>query len=265
MVIFKYELRQLRSYTIWWSIAAAVSIFMMLPVYLSFMTSDIIDVSSIGAATDLFETFGFDIGVLMTPIGTLGFLTSFLSIAAGVNGMFLGLKTFTKETVQKSAEFIYTKPYRRSVIFRAKVAAALIAAVIIGVFYYVGAMASAIINVAGGFDFALASLVAASFMLTGVSLLLLGSFVGAIYSKIRTPLLVSAGAAFILYVLSSFANKINAAAIKYLTPYAWFNAGKIIGEGRPDAGYMAAFAAFCVFFAVGGYFAFIKRDVEFIA
>ncbi|MDR0772362.1 MAG: hypothetical protein LBF15_05000 [Candidatus Peribacteria bacterium] len=53
-------------------------------------------------------------------MGTLGFLTSFFALAAGISGMFLGLKIFTKETVQKSAEFLYTKPYSRGNIFFSK-------------------------------------------------------------------------------------------------------------------------------------------------
>jgi ABC-2 type transport system permease protein len=58
--------------------------------------------------------------ILKTPLGTLGFLTSFFALAAGISGMFLGLKIFTKETVQKSAEFLYTKPYSRGNIFFSK-------------------------------------------------------------------------------------------------------------------------------------------------
>jgi len=264
MAIFKYEMRQLYSHTLWWGLAVAAFIFFALPIYMSFMTSDVIDISVMDSS-DLFEMWGFDITVLTTPIGTLGFLTSFIAIVAGINGMFLGLKTFTKETVQKSAEFIYTKPYKRSKIFCAKVSAAIIATVIIGIFYYIGAILSAVINIDGGFDFKVTSLIALSFMMIGIFFVLFGAFIGAIYSKIRTPLLVSAGTAFMFYVLSSFANKINIAELKYLTPYSYFNAGKIIHDGGYDLGYMTAFAVFCIIFTTVGLWVFVKKDIEFIS
>jgi ABC-2 type transport system permease protein len=264
MAIFKYEMRQLRSHIVWWGLGVFVFIFFALPIYMSFMTSDVIDMSAM-ENTDLFEMWGFDVNILTTPLGTLGFLTSFAAIAAGINGIFLGLQTFTKETVQKSAEFIYTKPYKRSNIFCAKVSSALISMVIIGVFYYIGAILSAIINIDGGFDFKVASLIALSFMMIGIFFVLFGAFVGVIYSKIRTPLLVSAGVAFMFYVLSSFANKVNIVALTYLTPYSYFNAGKIIVNGGYDLSYMATFAVLCTFFTVVGLYVFVKKDIEFIS
>ena len=263
MVIFKYEMRQLRTYTLWWSIAVAVAIFFMLPTYMSFMSSGVVDISVIGN-TELFEMFGFEISVLTTPIGTLAFLTSFLAIVAGVNGMFLGLNTFTKETVGKSSEFIYTKPYKRGNIFCAKVISAIISAAVIGISYYVGAVLSTFINITEGFDFRMTSLIALSFMLIEIFLVLFGAFIGVLYSKIRTPLLVSSGVAFMFYVLMSFSNKVRADAIKYFTPYSYFNAGKIIDSGGYDTFYMIAFAIFCVTFTVSGYVIFIKKDIKFI-
>jgi len=264
MAIFKYEMRQLRSHIVWWGLGVSAFIFFALPMYMSFMTSDVIDISVI-ENTGFFDMWGFDIAILTTPLGTLGYLTSFLAIIAGINGLFLGLQTFTKETVQKSAEFIYTKPYKRSNIFCTKVLSALIAMIIIGAFYYIGAMLSAIINIEGGFDFKTASLIALSFMLIGIFFVLFGAFIGVIYSKIRTPLLLSAGVVFMFYVLSSFANKMGLIEVMYLTPFSYFNAGKIIMNGGFDSGYMTAFAVLCTLFAVVGLCIFVKKDIEFIS
>lgn len=134
MTIFKYELRQLKWHTFWWSVACALLIFGALPTYMSFLTTGAIDMSVI-ADNAVFEMRGIDRNTLATPMGVFGFLTSFAAIAAGIQGMFLGLKTFTKETIGRSSEFLYTKPYKRSKIFIAKVLAALLSSVIIGACY----------------------------------------------------------------------------------------------------------------------------------
>ncbi|MCL1982671.1 MAG: ABC transporter permease [Clostridiales bacterium] len=263
MVIFKYEMRLLRAHILWWSIAVAAFIFASLPIYMSFLTSDVIDADIVGS--DIFNLWGFDVQVLTTPVGTLGFLTSFLAIAAGINGMFLGLKTFTKETIGKSAEFIYTKPHKRSEVFCAKVLSALISAVVVGTFYYIGAMLSAFANISEGFDFKVSSLVALSFTWIEIFFVFFGALVGTVYSKIRSPLLVSSGVVFLFYIFATFSNIVSANAIKYFTPYAYFNTSKIIGNGGYLAGYMIAFAALCVVFLTVGLGSFTKKDVKLIS
>lgn len=264
MAIFKYELRQLRVQIIWWSIAAAFLIFSMLPTYIGFVTSGALNFS-VDSNNSIFDMLGMDIYVIATPVGTFGFLTAFFSIAAGIYGMALGLKTFTKETVQKSAEFIYTKPYKRGKVFCAKVLAAFCAASITGVCYYIGSVISAFANISEGFDFRALSLIAVSFTLIEFFFVFFGAFVGAVYSKIRTPMLTSAGIAFMFFVLSSFAGKVGANALKYLTPYSYFSASGIVKNGGYAAEYVAAFIVLCIIFSVGGYYTFVKKDVSFIS
>ena len=264
MAIFKYEMRQLRSYTFWWGLAVAVLIFIMLPTYIGFMVSGALNFNA-ESNNSIFDMLGLDIYVLASPVGTFGFLTAFFVIAAGINGMFLGLKTFTKETVGKSAEFIYTKPFKRGKYFRAKVLSAVLSAAIIGVCYYASSILSARINIAGGFDFKAFSLIALSFTLIELFFVLFGAFVGAIYSKIRTPLLASSGVVFMFYVLSSFAGKVKADAIKYVTPFSYFGASGIVNNGGYTTGYLIAFVILCTVFTVAGFSVFVKKDVSFIS
>lgn len=264
MAIFKYEMRQLRAQILWWGIASALLIFTMLPVYVDLVKSGALNFSA-DSNNSIFDMLGMDIHVLATPMGAFGFLTAFFSIAAGVNGMILGLKAFVKETVQKSAEFIYTKPYKRGAIFCAKVSAAVCSALIIGACYCLGSALSAFANIAEGFDLKTFSLIAASFTLIELFFVFLGAFTGAVYSKIRSPLLASAGVAFMFFVLSSFAGKVGADVLKYITPYSYFGASGIVHNGGYAPGYVAAFTILCVVFAVAGFYTFVKKDVSFIS
>ena len=264
MAIFKYELRQLRSYTIWWSVCVAFFVYFMLPLYVEMISSNAVDFSSLGN-NSLFEAFDMDINIISTPVGMFGWLTSFFAIAAGINGMFLGLKTFTKETVHKSAEFIYTKPYKRGVVYCAKVSAGLLSAVITGIFYFASSVVSALINLNGGINFQTFSLVALSFMLIEIFFVLFGSLIGTVYSKIRTPFLVPAGIAFMFFVLSAFAAKVQAYGIKYFTPFSYFGVSGIVRTGAYNTGFTAIYFILCIIFFIVGYFTFIKKDVTFIS
>ncbi len=264
MAIFRYEWRQLRRYTFWWSVICAASIFLMLPVYLGFLAPDTLDFSLM-ANNPVFDLLGVNPQVMTQPIGIFGFLTSFFAIAAGINGMFLGFKAFSKETIGRSAEFLYTKPYKRGHIFCAKVGAAVLSALITGGSYFVTGMASGYLNVKDGFDFVLFSLIALSFMWVELFFVFFGALVGAVYPKIRTPLLFSSGVVFIFYIFSAFAGKVGADIIKFFTPFSWFGASVIVDGGGYNAGYITAMVVLCVIFAIAGLGLFIKKDTTLIS
>jgi len=265
MAIFRYELRQLRNNTLWWALSVALAIFMFLPAYISMLTSGAVDAASV-MNNDFFEMLGVDANIINTPIGTYGYLTSFFAIAAGINGMFLGLKTFTKETIGKTAEFTYTKPYGRGHVFCAKLSAATVSALVVGASYFVASALSAHMGAAaGGIDFKPLALIALTFTLIEIFFVLFGACAGAIYSKIRTPLLASSGVVFMFYVLSAYASKVRLDAVKYLTPFSYFGASKIVSSGGYNAGYMAAFLTLCVAFAATGFGVFNRKDISFIS
>jgi len=264
MAILKYEMRQLRNYTFWWAIALALFIIMILPSYVSMLGGGAINMGAL-EGNPMFDMLGVDVNVISTPIGCYGFINAFLAIAGGINGMFLGLKAFTKETVQKTADYIYTKPYKRGAIFLSKLFSSFISISVIGGCYLAGSIAGGFSAVPGGFDLKSLTLLAGSFFLIQLYFVFFGAFTGAIYSKIRAPLLLSSGMVFMFYVLSAFASKVDNALIKFVTPFSYFGASKIINSGGYNAAYIWTYAILCVVFAVAGYVTFIKKDVKFIS
>jgi ABC-2 type transport system permease protein len=257
-------MRQLRSYSFWWALALALFIIMILPSYVSMLAGGAVDMEAL-EGNPMFDMFGVDAHVIGTPIGCYGFINAFLAIAGGINGMFLGLKAFTKETVQNTADYIYTKPYKRGTIFCSKLISSFISVSIIGICYFLGSIAGGFAAVPGGFDLKLLALLTGSFFLIQLYFVLFGAFAGAVYSKIRTPLLLSSGVVFMLYVLSAFASKMDSTFIKFFSPFSYFGASKIINSGGYNASFMLSYIIFCAIFTVAGYVIFIKKDVQFIS
>lgn len=264
MAIFKYEMRQLRGYTFWWAIASALFIFLVFPIYISLLGSGAVNMGAM-EGNSVLDMLGVDANVITTPLGCYGFLTAFFTIFAGINGMYLGLKAFTKETVQKTADYIYTKPYKRGAIFLAKVISSIISVSVISFCYFLGSAASAVMNISGGFDMKALSLIAGSFYLIQLYFVLFGAFIGAIYSKIRTSLLLSSGVVFMFYVFSAFSSKVNNDFIKFMSPYSYFGTSKIITSGSYNTAYILTLTTMCVIFAIVGYMTFVKKDVSFIS
>ncbi|MCL2059278.1 MAG: ABC transporter permease, partial [Oscillospiraceae bacterium] len=255
MAIFKYEMRQLRNYTLWWAVALALFIFLILPSYVSMLAGGATDMGAL-EGNPMFDMLGVDVNVISTPIGCFGFINAFLAIAGGIGGMFLGLRAFTKETVQKTADYIYTKPYRRGLFFLSKLLSAFISIGIAGICYFIGSVVGGFSATPGGLNIKTLSLLVVSFFLIQFYFVIFGAFVGAVYSKIRSPLLISSGAVFMLYVLSTFASKVGNDLIKFATPFSYFGASGIIVSGGYNAPYMLTYVILCAAFGVIGYITF---------
>lgn len=262
MTIFKYELRQIRGYILAWSLAVAILIIGMLPTYMGFIIGNTQPLESLGD-NSFFMAMGVNLKYLGTPIGVYSFLTSFFMLAGAINGFFLGINVFTKEYMQKSADFLMTKPYNRSKVYFSKLASSVCGVLLIGGAYAAGSLAAAQLNVKEGFDFRAFALIALSFMLIQLLFLSLGAFVGTAFSKIRTPLSMAAGVAFMAYVIGAYSRKVNNIFIKFLSPYVYFDGFGIIETGSYDTKYLITYVVLTLVFTLFSYNIFIKKDIVF--
>ena len=264
MAIFRYEIRQLRNNTFWWAIALAMFVIVILPSYVSMLAGGAVNLEALDG-NPMFEMLGVDATVISTPIGCYGFINAFVAIAGGIYGMFSGLKAFTKETVQKTADYLYTKPYKRGAIFLSKFFSSFISVFVICICYFLGSIAGGFAAVTGGFDMKMLALLVGSFFLIQLYFVLFGAFIGSVYSKIRAPLFVSSGVVFMLYVFSTFASKIGSDFFQFISPFSYFGASKIINSGGYNGVFMLTYIILCVVFVVTGYITFIKSDIKIIS
>jgi len=262
MTIFKYEIKQLKGSIIIWSAILAVSIFFMLPVYIElFSSAGQISITEF-SDNPFFEMLGTNIEILSTPMGAYAFLTSFVLVACAINGMKLGLETITKEYINGTTDFLFTKPHSRSKIFISKLLASLTAVMIIGVTYFLASWAGIEAGAEGNYDFRIFALIALSIIFMQVIFLALGMLAGVVYPHLRTPIIISVGVAFVTYVFGAFARKMSIASVGYLSPYIYFDNMQTIINNGYRTGYMILFAVLSVIFIIGGHYIFCRKDVE---
>ena len=265
VTIFKYEMKQLRGTIIIWSISLFLVILLILPVYIGMMSSaDTVVLEGFGD-NPMLEAMGVTLDVIATPIGTYAFLTFYVFLACAINGMNMGLKMITKEYMQKTADFIFTKPHSRGKVFISKIFAILTSAVIIGLIYFLASWAGMVIGAGGDYDFLIMTQIAFSIVFVQLIFAALGLFVGIIFPHIRAPLLVATAVAFVSYVTGSFSNKMGYTALTYLSPYHYFTSAEIIKTGSYDVGFLLL-----SFFLVSGllgisYHVFRKKDIIIVS
>lgn len=134
-----------------------------------------------------YDAIGLGMKYIQTPVGVYGFLTSFLMIATGMNGMYLGLSLFTEECVGKTADFLLTKPYSRGQIYCAKLIAAIGGIIIIGTAYLLGSFGAVLTNGVSNFDCKLVLMIGVTATLISLFFLVIGILIGVLLPNIRTP------------------------------------------------------------------------------
>ena len=134
MQIFRFEWKRSQKYILIWAVTLAVCIFSMTPVYYGMVeTAGALPTGF--AQGGFFETVDISLELLTKPMGMYSFLTGFFMIAGGIFGMHLGLSLHTKEYTENTAEYLYTKPCGRQVIYKGKLLCALAGVCVTGIFY----------------------------------------------------------------------------------------------------------------------------------
>jgi ABC-2 type transport system permease protein len=213
----------------------------------------------------LLEAMGVTLDVIATPLGTYAFLTFYVFLACAINGMNMGLKMITKEYMQKTADFILTKPHSRGKIFFSKSFAILASALIIGFVYFLGSWAGMAIGAGGNYNFVVMTQIAFSIVFIQLIFAALGLFVGVLFPYIRAPLLVATAVAFVSYVVGSFSNKMGYTALTYLSPYHYFTSAEIIKTGSYELKFLVLSTLLILALLGVGYNLFRRKDIIIVA
>lgn len=265
MVIFKYEMKHHFKYILSWSIALAVCIFTMIPVYYSALggaESNNNPLYDTLGSTDFFRSIGFTLDYLTAPLGIYSFLTSFFMIAAGIFGMHFGISIHTKEFSGRTSEYLFTKPYTRKTIFLSKAFTVFCGALIVGVFF-MAASFLALLLFQPGFPIWDFFLISKSLFLITLFLAAFGLLIGTAFSANRSPLLTAGLIVFVEYCITSSSRIVGNRLLSFLSPYSFFSAAEISRIGFYEPDYLLWYFVLLVIFLLTAYGIFLKKDVQF--
>lgn len=260
MLIFQYDWKRTRRLILIWAAALAVCIFLMVPVYYG-MIETAGTLPENFAQGGFFETVGVSLALLTEPLGMYSFLTGFFMIAGGIFGMHLGLSLHTRECTENTAEYLYTKPCGRRMIYMGKALCALAGTGIAGVSYLLASFSTMRIF-RGEFPQREFWLVAASFPLLTLFFAAFGLLAGIYKPNNRSPLLTSGLTVFITYCVTSFSRTVDIRIIGFLSPFSFFAPSVIHETGFYQWDYMLWYLVLLgVFFALA-YRELLRRDVS---
>ena len=204
MIIFKYEMKRHLKYMIRWTITLALCIFLMIPVYYSFIDMAVSSSSLYEtlSTSDFYKSVGVSMEYLSSPLGIYSFLTSFFMLASGVFGMHFGISIYTREFREKTSEYLFTKPHTRRTVFLAKTSVVFCGTFIVSAAYVLASLL-ALVLFHPAFPRWEFFLISGSLFLLTLLFAAAGIFTGTLFSNNRSPLLTAGMVIFTEYCITS--------------------------------------------------------------
>lgn len=263
MNIFWRELKYSRKSMIWWS----VGIFFMVVSGMSKFGNMEKSGQSVNELLrsmpkSLQAIFGITSLDLSTALGYYGMLFSYLVLMATIHAVMLGANMIAKEERDKTSEFLMVKPVSRVKIISAKLAASVVLLIIFNFVTY-GFSVAMVKHYDAGADLGEVGKLMIALFLLQFLFLTVGMVMAATSKRPRSATSIATGLLLITYILSiviELNSKLE--ALKYVTPFKYFEAKHLLGSG----GFEAGFVGLTVVIIVGGlvltYVLYRKRDLR---
>ena len=186
----------------------------------------------------------------------------FTTLAAAIQAMNLGTASLSKEERGKTAEFLLSKPIKRTDIVTAKLAAA---AVIIAATNIVFVTATwTIMMMVSKVSLSVPVFLLMSLTLFFVQLffLALGFLVSVSAKKIKSVLSVSLVTVFSFYIIGMLDAVLGAKTVRYLTPFKFFDMIYIYKHSAYEWPYLLIEIVFVIATITAGHYIYTRRDIS---
>lgn len=172
---------------------------------------------------------------LSTVIGFFTFCMLFAQICLAVQASIYGFSILSEEERDMTADFLMTKPIKRSKIFVSKVLAAVTGLLITNAALWGSTFFTvSVFNDGHEYDPAMFARLLSMMILFQLFFLTVGMLISVSVKKIKSALSYSMALAFGMYIISATAGIIGEDRLSYITPFKYFEPNAFIIEGGYD-------------------------------
>lgn len=263
MNMFVHELKAYRKSTLIWT----VSMVLMVIFFLSLFPAIANDAAQFKKLLESYpagirKAFGISIDSVTSLLGFYSYVFGYVVLCGAIQAMNLGTSILSKEVREKTADFLLTKPVTRSQVLTAKLLASFVSLLITNVIYLAAAsmMASFVSEQTVAWEvFILISITA---FLVELMFLILGILVSAFVSRIKTVLPLSLSVVFGFFILNMFSSVIGDKALRYMTPFKYYDTAYIISHSRYEPRFILVETAFILAAVAASYAIYVKKDIH---
>lgn len=247
-----------------WSVSIALLILMFMSFYPGFATDEAIwDMVLENYPEAMLKAMGMTGVNLASVIGYFTFCMMFMQICLAVQASIYGFSILSEEERDMTADFLLTKPIRRSKAFISKFMAAVTALIITnGAVWGITFLSLSLFS--DGHEYEPMSFVKMLSVLIIFQLFFLGvgMFISVSVKKIKSVLSYAMALAFGMYIIAATSSIIGEDRLSYITPFKHFEANTFVLDGKYDPVMIVISGAVVVVSIVAAFFLYNRRNIK---
>jgi ABC-2 type transport system permease protein len=267
MNIFRHEFKTSLRSLIVWSAAMVAVILIFESLFSSFaLQSEQINEMMDKFPPQLLAAFGLSGTDLSTVLGFFAFTFLFVQICLAIQASNYGFSLVSVEEREWTADFILTKPVKRTRVLNSKLLAALSGLAITDL--VVWAASFGFINIFRAdkpYDAGILMLMMLSIVPFQLFFFAVGLVVSLLVKKIRSVIPFSMGLAFGMYLLSAFSDTLGTGVLEKITPFKHFDPNYLIQRGNFNPALVLVSISLIVISLAGSYILYEKRDIPAVS
>lgn len=267
MNIIGFELKSQRKSTIFW----ILSLIALAALYLSMfplIAQDGEEYKNLLAnySPTIREMLGIQIDYLTSLFGYYSMIFSFVLLGGAIQAMNLGLSLLTKESRERTADFLFVKPISRTTVMTAKLIAAFLLLIITNTVFFGGSFLLATLVKQEDFEFGTFLLINLTLLSVQIIFFSLGLVISVFFRKLKAVLPLSLGIVFGLYLAGSLLTTgEHGNIVRYFTPFKYFDILYIIQNRSYEFSYFLTGLAVTVISIAVSYIIFVRKDIHAVS
>ncbi|MNI31440.1 ABC-2 family transporter protein [compost metagenome] len=208
------------------------------------------------------DALGVSLDSITSLLGFYSFVFGFVLLVAALQAMNLGVGMLSRETREKTADFLLTKPISRAQIVTAKLIAGFLSLIVTNV-VYLAATSTLIYYVKdSSFEWSVFLLISISAWFVQLIFMSLGMIISVLSAKIKSVISVSLSTVFGFYAIGMLGSILGDTAIRYLTPFKYFDTAYILSHAAYEMSFVIWSIVFVVTSVCGSYLVYAKKDIH---
>jgi ABC-2 type transport system permease protein len=186
----------------------------------------------------------------------------YVLLCGSIQAMNMGTSIISKEFRQKTADFLMTKPVNRSKIMTSKILAVLTSLVISDAVYFAAALAITSIVSSEAFSMKIFVMISLTLLFIQLIFMALGVVFSVVMPKIKSVLSVSLSVVFGFFILDMFGSVIGEKAIRYVTPFKYYDRSYIMKNGSYEVQYIILEIVLIAIAIAASYLLYSRKDIH---
>lgn len=263
MNIFFRELRAYRISTIIWTISLSLLVITFLSIYPIFI-KDVETTKKIleNLPPVVAAAIGLSINSLLSIYGFVSFLLTFITVAGSVQAMSLGVGILSKEESGKTADFLLSRPISRTKVITQKLLAITTLIVMTNIIFAVTAFATVAIVSTTDFNIGTFFLLISKLILIQLIFFAVGFLLSVLIPKIKSAIAITLPTVFSLFFIGTLTEVLHLDALKYISPFKFFDSNYIIANNALDPKFLIIEAVIIIVSITTSYLIYIKKDIR---